>query len=324
MTRPIQPVPAQLTAIRSDVPAAAWSTARWQCSGSVTSPATYSPPTSSATLRAPSSFRSKTVTRTPSAERARAVAAPSPEAPPVTIAEDPWSSMTGDGRGVAAGPANAPAGESRRARPPGLCRRGGGRQLVDDVVPAVTRMTLHPLEPHGGASVQRELKQRLPQVPVGDRLALGVAPSSPAPSDPPPLEEAVHHVGRVPAHEHAVGPCLGKEGLQGAQHGRHLHPLVGRRRCGAALEPAAGDDPRPTAPPGVPEAGSVGVDDRGGHRRRSTTAPRRTRRAVPWTPCSSTASPTRSPTSTRRRRPSGWTPSTRWSAPTGDRGHGSS
>ena len=39
-TRPIQPVPAQLTAIRSVARrSAAWSTARWQSSGSVTSPA---------------------------------------------------------------------------------------------------------------------------------------------------------------------------------------------------------------------------------------------------------------------------------------------
>ena len=40
MTRPTQPVPAQLTAMRKAPPSAAWSTARWQSSGSVTSPAT--------------------------------------------------------------------------------------------------------------------------------------------------------------------------------------------------------------------------------------------------------------------------------------------
>ena len=40
MTRPTHPVPAQLTAMRRLPPSAAWSTARWQSSGSVTSPAT--------------------------------------------------------------------------------------------------------------------------------------------------------------------------------------------------------------------------------------------------------------------------------------------
>ncbi len=39
MTRPTQPVPAQLTATRRFPPSAAWFTARWQSSGSVTSPA---------------------------------------------------------------------------------------------------------------------------------------------------------------------------------------------------------------------------------------------------------------------------------------------
>ena len=40
MTRPTQPVPAQLTAMRRLSPSAAWSTAVWQSSGTVTSPAT--------------------------------------------------------------------------------------------------------------------------------------------------------------------------------------------------------------------------------------------------------------------------------------------
>ena len=40
MTRPTQPVPAQFTARRREPPSAAWSTARWQSSGTVTSPAT--------------------------------------------------------------------------------------------------------------------------------------------------------------------------------------------------------------------------------------------------------------------------------------------
>ena len=39
ITRPTQPVPAQLTAMRRLPPSAAWSTALWQSSGSVTSPA---------------------------------------------------------------------------------------------------------------------------------------------------------------------------------------------------------------------------------------------------------------------------------------------
>jgi hypothetical protein len=93
MTRPAQPVPAQLTAMRSVPTSAAWSTARWQSSGSVTSPAANSPPISTATDLAPSSLRSKTTTFAPRAASARAVAAPRPEAPPVMMAELPLISI---------------------------------------------------------------------------------------------------------------------------------------------------------------------------------------------------------------------------------------
>ena len=95
MTRPTQPVPAQLTAIRRLPPSAAWSTARWASAGSVTSPPTKlaAEPIDATTSLPRSSFRSNTVTRTPSLASLRAVASPRPEAPPVMMAELPLISM---------------------------------------------------------------------------------------------------------------------------------------------------------------------------------------------------------------------------------------
>ncbi len=64
--------------------------------------------------------------------------------------------------------------------------RGGSLdgEDVDPVVHLVAGVALHPAEPHGPIGVERQLEQRLPQVPVGHRLA-GACCASPAASTPP-------------------------------------------------------------------------------------------------------------------------------------------
>src|ERR671919_3013625 len=87
------PIPAQDTASRSP---STDSTAACTCASSVTSAAMNAPPISAASGAPRSSFRSATVTRAPRAASSRAVASPSPEAPPASSAPIPFSSI---GRG---------------------------------------------------------------------------------------------------------------------------------------------------------------------------------------------------------------------------------
>src|SRR5579863_10245564 len=92
--RAAQPMPAQLTATRSGIPVpAAASTAAWTEASSATSVRANTPPVSLATRLPPSSFRSAMTTVAPAAASARAVASPSPLAPPETIAAVPFTSM---------------------------------------------------------------------------------------------------------------------------------------------------------------------------------------------------------------------------------------
>src|ERR687892_1322474 len=86
-------MPAQETASRSP---STDSTAACTCASLVTSVAANAPPISAASEAPRSSFRSATVTRAPRAASSRAVASPSPEAPPATSAPIPFSSI---GRG---------------------------------------------------------------------------------------------------------------------------------------------------------------------------------------------------------------------------------
>ena len=81
------PMPAQLTTVRSGRAGSsdARATAARTCSSDVTSVGAYSTP-STAGPDAQASGRSRATTRAPWAARAAAVAAPSPEAPPVTMA----------------------------------------------------------------------------------------------------------------------------------------------------------------------------------------------------------------------------------------------
>src|SRR5271169_671599 len=114
-------MPAQLTATRSGTPVpAAASTAAWTDASSATSVRANRPPVSLATRLPPSSFRSEMTTVAPAAASARAVASPSPLAPPETIAAVPFTSMPG------AYP--PPPGEfSRRKRGTGRGARSAGR-----------------------------------------------------------------------------------------------------------------------------------------------------------------------------------------------------
>ncbi len=81
------PVPAQLTRMRSCPWAArAWAKPASTLASSVTSTRQNRPPVSRASACPAVSLRSNRATRTPLAARRRAVAAPRPDAPPVTTA----------------------------------------------------------------------------------------------------------------------------------------------------------------------------------------------------------------------------------------------
>src|SRR5271166_5961701 len=85
-----QPVPAQHTAMRNPPAAlAACSTAACTSASSHTSHAANSTSSSEATAAPFSALTSATVTTAPFACRLRAMASPSPDAPPTTIAEEP-------------------------------------------------------------------------------------------------------------------------------------------------------------------------------------------------------------------------------------------
>src|SRR5580692_8784073 len=103
MVRVAHPMPAQLTSDLSGAISMAASTAAMTCSGFVTSVWTNSPPSSLARGSPLSAWRSATTTRTPRSAKRRDVASPSPEAPPVTIADVPFRSISLpllEGRGV--------------------------------------------------------------------------------------------------------------------------------------------------------------------------------------------------------------------------------
>ena len=143
----------------------------------------------------------------------------------------------------------------RVARQLALLRHGLHGEAVGDLVPAVPRVALHP----GEADVTSPadgLDERLPQVPVRHRLALGVQPSPPLPALPPAVPEAVHDVGRIAADLERA--AVGVDGLRG---GGDLHPLVGGVTDRPRGEGAVGLDPCPAAPPRVAAARPVGVDD---------------------------------------------------------------
>src|ERR1700742_362976 len=93
-TRLAAPMPAQFTSTRA-APCAldAAATAASAEAPSATSQATATPPISAATVSASFALRSHTATFTPALASRRAVAAPNPDAPPVTIAAWSFSCM---------------------------------------------------------------------------------------------------------------------------------------------------------------------------------------------------------------------------------------
>src|SRR5262245_13774783 len=144
----------------------------------------------------------------------------------------------------------------RRAGPSLLGLGRLHRQHVDQVVHAVTRVTLDPAE----ADVPPApvlLDQRLPQVPVGDRLLGRIGPAPPQPALPPAVPEAVHDVGGV-ADDVQVAGGMGPHGLQ---HGVDLHALVGAVGLVPAGVGAVGLGPGPASRPGVPQARAIRVHD---------------------------------------------------------------
>src|SRR5262245_25954660 len=93
MVRTAVPVPAQLTAMRSGASSADAATASATWSASVTSHLTNFTPSSLAIASPRSALKSTMVTAAPAPCRRRTVASPSPEAPPLTIAAAPFTSM---------------------------------------------------------------------------------------------------------------------------------------------------------------------------------------------------------------------------------------
>src|SRR4029079_1906794 len=120
------PTPAQLTRIRAGpCAAAAFLMAASPLALSATSQATATPLTSAAISAAAFPLTSTIATFAPDAANARAVAAPNPDAPPVTIAACPLISISGFLQGRARESLEAP----RKARPPGahdFARRRAG------------------------------------------------------------------------------------------------------------------------------------------------------------------------------------------------------
>ena len=87
ITRLATPMPAQFTSTRAGPwAAAALAIAASAEAASETSQITATPPISAATVSASFSLRSQTATLAPCAASRRAVAAPNPDAPPVTMA----------------------------------------------------------------------------------------------------------------------------------------------------------------------------------------------------------------------------------------------
>src|SRR5690606_8435390 len=177
---------------------------------------------------------------------------------------------------------------------------GSDGEGVDEVVEAVAGVALHPAE--ADVTGTDELDQLLPQVGVGDRLLLRVAPPVALPVAPPLVAEAVDDVAGVGHHLHGPGLRADPERAQRLDHRHQLHPLVGGAgvAAGAVRLAVGGDRPRPAAGPGVPRAGPVGVDH-GRHRSGSSRATRMSRSArhhsvisiaasgLPWTPSGRTS-----------------------------------
>src|SRR4051812_22383959 len=198
-------MPAEFTSTRTGPMLLAISTALMMSSVLVTSTVQNAPPISSANAVPFSSCGSAMTTLALFAASLRAAAAPMPDAPPVTIALAPVMSMASDVRQAHRRGPNGRRSEQRGGR---LRRRRGGHHLqragargdgqpVDEVVHRVTAVALDPLEADLLLARQVQLDERLPQVDVGHRLLLRVAPPVLQPGGVPPVAHAVDDVGGV-------------------------------------------------------------------------------------------------------------------------------
>ena len=131
-------------------------------------------------------------------------------------------------------------------------------QLICDVVPFITRVTLDPEKRDFPVLDGRD--KRLPEVLVGDRLLLRVLPTPSFPANPPLVPEAIDDVG-------AVAPDLQRtiEMSYRVEDRLNLHTLVRRWIFRPRGPRAAWNHPRPAARAGVSRTCTVGVD----HRRNS-------------------------------------------------------
>ncbi len=145
--------------------------------------------------------------------------------------------------------------------PCGSAGDGGDGEGVDEVVHPVAAVTLHPAPAH--VVHLHQLDQRLPEIGIGDRLALGVPPAVLLPLDPPLVTEAVDDVGRIG--DHLDGTATGRQRADGIERGVDLHALVrGRALAARCLWLAVRcHRPPPSARAGIPGAGAVGVHDDG-------------------------------------------------------------
>ena len=122
-------------------------------------------------------------------------------------------------------------------------------------------MSLDPLEPDGAVVGGDCFDHWLPEVSIGHRLALAVLPTSSLPARPPPIVEALDHIGRITDDQH-ISLRVASKCLEGSEN---LHSLIGRRRLRPRCALAIGNRPGPSTGARIPKAGTIGVD-RGRHR----------------------------------------------------------
>ena len=127
---------------------------------------------------------------------------------------------------------------------------------VDEIVHGVPAVALDPSETDQVRAWPGRRDQRLPEIPVGDRLLLAVLPAPGQPPLPPAVPEAVDHVGRI-AH-HLERPPRVVTASRAAWIS--MRWLVVCAAAPLAYAPS-GHGPRPPTRTGVPQAGPVGVDN---------------------------------------------------------------
>ena len=100
--------------------------------------------------------------------------------------------------------------------------------------------------------------QWLPEIPVSDKIALGIPPAAPTPTLPPTVPKTVHDVGGV---ANDLYPAWDRS--EGLEDRGELHALVRRLGLSPARVVVGSVSPAPATWAGIAEAGAIGVDDRG-------------------------------------------------------------